>query len=98
MAERLECVLNGDFLELDDLGDPQSPSSSSDNSSHPTFTSDEWFDSVALLRDLKDENIEQQGKGASFKYTVSTSVKPNEVVMCPATLGMSEFLTSQIFL
>lgn len=86
-AERLSCVLQGDFLELDDLVDLQSPSSSSDNSSCPSFASDELFDSLALLRDLEDKNIEQQAKDASFKCAVSTSVIPNEVVIRPATLG-----------
>ncbi|XP_019052004.1 PREDICTED: protein SOMBRERO-like isoform X2 [Nelumbo nucifera] len=40
----------GDFLELQDLVDPESPSSSSENSSFLTMSSDEYFDSLALLQ------------------------------------------------
>ncbi|KAJ4836436.1 hypothetical protein Tsubulata_034161 [Turnera subulata] len=43
----------GDYLELLDLVNPASPSSSSDNSSCLTMSSDEYFDSLALLRDIE---------------------------------------------
>ncbi|CAI9757939.1 unnamed protein product [Fraxinus pennsylvanica] len=83
----LECFSRGDFLELDDLAEPGSLSSSSENSSCPSRASDEYFDSLALLRDLNDEaNKQLQGKDLS-KYSFSATVRPDKVVMKPATLG-----------
>ncbi|XP_022852239.1 uncharacterized protein LOC111373877 [Olea europaea var. sylvestris] len=78
-----ECFSNGDFLELNDFAE-ESLSSSSENSSCPSRASDEYFDSLALLRDLND-----QGKDLS-KYSFSASVRPDKVVMKPATLGSIE--------
>ncbi|KAK4599665.1 hypothetical protein RGQ29_009630 [Quercus rubra] len=73
----------GDFLELIDLlDDPESPSSS--ESSCMTMSSDECFDSLALLQELKPENNQN---GAGCKFNVSAPVKPNEVVVFPATTG-----------
>ncbi|KAL0017233.1 hypothetical protein SO802_004302 [Lithocarpus litseifolius] len=73
----------GDFLELMDLiDDPASPSSS--ESSCMTMSSDECFDSLALLQELKPENNQN---GAGCKFNVSAPVKPNEVVVFPATTG-----------
>lgn len=84
-AERHNCALRGDFLELDDLADPQSPFSTSFNSSCPTLASEELFDSDMLLQELDDKRIDRKEQ---FKYTVSSTVKPNEVVMRPAIVGM----------
>ncbi|GMP45077.1 hypothetical protein CsSME_00013735 [Camellia sinensis var. sinensis] len=82
----MDYILSGDFLELDDLGDPESRSSFSDNSSCVTLTSEECFDYLAL-GDLEDPiNQDEQGKDANVKFNVAASVKPNEVVMRPATL------------
>ena len=79
----------GDFLELIDLlDDPASPSSS--ESSCMTMSSDECFDSLALLQELKPENNQN---GAGCKFNVSAPVKPNEVVVFPATTGLSTFST-----
>ncbi|XP_023913941.1 uncharacterized protein LOC112025493 isoform X1 [Quercus suber] len=73
----------GDFLELEDLlDDPASPSSS--ESSCVTMSSDECFDSLALLQELKPENNQN---GAGCKFSVSAPVKPNEVKVLPATAG-----------
>ncbi|KAF7141707.1 hypothetical protein RHSIM_Rhsim06G0036400 [Rhododendron simsii] len=78
----------GDYLELDDLADGESRSSSSDNTSCVTFSSEECFDSLALLQDLGDElNPQEQGKDANFKFSVAASARPTEVVMRPANLG-----------
>ncbi|CAK9178558.1 unnamed protein product [Ilex paraguariensis] len=87
----LDCILRGDYLELDDLADPESHFSSSDNS----LQSEEYFNSRALLQDLENEhNQDWQRKDSSTKFSVSTPVRPNEVVMRPATLGMSRCFTS----
>ncbi|KAM7521096.1 hypothetical protein LguiB_020058 [Lonicera macranthoides] len=78
----LDYILRGDYMELDDLlVDPESPSSSSDNTSCLSLTSEECFDALALLKDL------ERGKDTSFKYTASAPAKPREVVMHPPTLG-----------
>ncbi|XP_034675869.1 NAC domain-containing protein 92-like [Vitis riparia] len=72
---------DGDFLELGDLADPVSPSSSSDNSSCLSQTSDECFDSLALLRDLECD------KDVGCKFSVAASVMPDKVVLQPASSG-----------
>ncbi|XP_057975519.1 NAC domain-containing protein 83-like [Malania oleifera] len=76
---------DGDYLELRDL---ESPSFSSDNSSCLTMSSEECFDSLALLQDLSYEsNLDSQQKDAGCKFSISSSHRPNEVVLCPATSG-----------
>ncbi|KAE9457066.1 hypothetical protein C3L33_11023, partial [Rhododendron williamsianum] len=78
----------GDYLELDDLADGESRSSSSDNTSCVTVSSEECFDSLALLQDIEDDfNRQEQGKDANFKFSVAASARPTEVVMRPANLG-----------
>ncbi|EEF52531.1 conserved hypothetical protein [Ricinus communis] len=76
----------GDYLELLDLDNPASPSSSSDNSSCLTMSSDEYFDSLALLRELDSEsNQDLVQKNENCKFSISVSFKPNEVLMVPAS-------------
>ncbi|XP_057468678.1 NAC domain-containing protein 101-like [Actinidia eriantha] len=83
-----DCFSRGDYLELNDLLDGESKSSSSDNSSCVTPTSDKYFDSQALLRDLEVKiNRDEQGKDANVKLSVAASIKPNDVVMRPSNLG-----------
>lgn len=85
----VDCVSNGDFLELLDLVNHGSPSSSSDNSSRVSMSSDECFDSLALLQDLEAEDIKgMQQKNADCKFSILTHVRSKEVVvMCPAIPG-----------
>ncbi|KAK3425410.1 NAC domain-containing protein 105 [Eucalyptus grandis] len=79
-------LLDG-FLELQDLENPQSPSSSSDNSSCVTMSSDECFDSLALLRDIEAERLQEvEKKDEHAKFSVST-VKPSNVVTHEVTSG-----------
>ncbi|CAA3009104.1 NAC transcription factor 29 isoform X1 [Olea europaea subsp. europaea] len=97
-----DCFLRGDFLELDDLTELKSLSSSSENSSCPSRASDEYFDSLALLRDLNDGDDKLQGED-SIQYRFSASIRPNKVVMKPATLesiqsGTGNKLTVEGFL
>ncbi|XWS21095.1 hypothetical protein CRYUN_Cryun30bG0025900 [Craigia yunnanensis] len=73
----------GNFLELQDLDNPAS-SSSSENSSAVSLSSDECFDAIAL-QDLEDQILEQNDAGK--KLNVSASNKSDEVVIVPATLG-----------
>ncbi|GLT45855.1 hypothetical protein SLA2020_196560 [Shorea laevis] len=76
-----------DYLELLDLDDPPSPSSS-ENSSCVTMSSDECFDSLALLQDLEpetDQVLEQ--RNADYRFNLSVSHKPTKTVMLPATSG-----------
>ncbi|XP_058220880.1 NAC domain-containing protein 4-like [Rhododendron vialii] len=79
----------GDYLELDDLPDGESRSSSSDNTSCVTISSEECFDSLALLQDIEEDefNRQEQGKDANFKFSVAASARPTEVVIRPANLG-----------
>ncbi|XP_059634190.1 NAC domain-containing protein 74-like [Cornus florida] len=81
-----DCILSGDYLELNDLADPVSPSSGSDISS--CLSSDERFDSSSLQRQLEDEvNQELQGRKAKFQFSALESVRPNKMVMHPTTSG-----------
>ncbi|MBA0691610.1 hypothetical protein Goari_009230, partial [Gossypium aridum] len=69
----------GNFLELKDLDNPASPSSSSDNSS-----------AISILQELDEQILEQKDSGQ--KLDVLAGDKPNELDMVPATLGTSFFL------
>lgn len=85
-----EYIQRGDFLELDDLEDPESRSSSSQNSSCPSNLSDKYFDSLALLREIEgEENKTYQSRQASSKYDVAPPVKADDVVLQPVSSGMS---------
>ncbi|CAN4122795.1 unnamed protein product [Withania somnifera] len=71
----LDCIARGDYLELDDLGDAASHSSSSENSSRLSFASDEYFDTLALLRDLDDKKKEDlNGNGSTGNYNIMMCV------------------------
>ncbi|OMO87631.1 No apical meristem (NAM) protein [Corchorus capsularis] len=74
---------SGDFLEIQDLDNPQSPSSSSENSSAMSVSSDNFSDAIRL-EDLDDPIVEQND--ASRRLNVSAAKKPDEVVVIPATL------------
>ncbi|XP_010254952.1 PREDICTED: NAC domain-containing protein 83-like [Nelumbo nucifera] len=78
----------GDYLELLDLVDPESPSSSSENSSCLTMSSDEYFDSWALLQDLdacNNQGIQQ--KNPNCKLNVFKSVGSNKIVVRSSSSG-----------
>ncbi|MBA0565862.1 hypothetical protein Golob_010717, partial [Gossypium lobatum] len=75
----------GNFLELKDLDNPASPSSSSDNSSAISISSGECFDSLAILQELDEQILEQKDSGQ--KLDVLAGDKPNELDMVPATLA-----------
>nr|GME10190.1 NAC domain-containing protein 19-like [Ipomoea batatas] len=76
-----DTISRGDYLELNDLGEFASHSSSSANSSHRK--SDEFF---ALLNYLDDEkNHDPQAKGSGFHCNYMGSGRPNEVILPPAT-------------
>ncbi|KAJ0604285.1 putative transcription factor NAM family [Helianthus annuus] len=78
----MDCILCGDYIELNDLIDPGSRSSSSANSSCLTVTSDEYFDSMALLQELDKDILDQK---ICVKYNLSTPAKSKEVVIRPVT-------------
>lgn len=76
-------------MELNDLVGVASHSSSSENSSRQSLASDEYFDSMAFLRDLDDEkNQDLHGKGSTSNYRIMMCRRANDVVMPPAPLGM----------
>lgn len=86
----IDCFSRGDYLELLDLDNPASRSSSSDNSSCMTMSSDEYFDSIALLRDLESESNQALAqKDKDCKLSVTASLRPDEVVVLPAYHGTS---------
>lgn len=72
-----------DFLELKDLYDPISPSSSSDNSSLMSMNSDEWFDAEALLRYIENEGGLETEEHVDHRFSVTTSVPSDKVVIQP---------------
>ncbi|KAI3807284.1 hypothetical protein L1987_23210 [Smallanthus sonchifolius] len=76
----MDCILRGDYFELNDLNDPGSCSSNSANSSCLTMTSEEYFDSMALLQE-----IENDSKDSSVKFNLSAPSKATEVLIRPAT-------------
>lgn len=85
-----------DFIELQDLETPLSLSSS-ENSSCLTMSSDEYFDSLALLLELDaDNNAGTTQKAGDCKFSVSKTLTPEKVVMPPASSGMS-MCFSQLF-
>ncbi|XP_028554123.1 NAC transcription factor 32-like [Dendrobium catenatum] len=74
-----------DYLELNDLCDPGSASSSSNNSSNISFHSNEYFNSEELLRCLgsaSSQNMQEEHK--DYNCCVSTSAKPVNVVINPS--------------
>lgn len=92
----IDCFSRGDYLELRDL-----ENSSSSDSSCVTMSSDECFDSLALLQDLETENNNDVvQKDAGCKFSVSASIKPTDVLVYPAFSGMSKhfpnFLASYV--
>nr|XP_043637786.1 NAC domain-containing protein 41-like [Erigeron canadensis] len=81
----MDCILLGDYMELNDLVNPRSHSSSSANSSCLTMTSDEYFDSIALLKELEEDIRNQETKDSSVRYNLSAPIKSTEVVIHTAT-------------
>ncbi|KAL0369047.1 UNVERIFIED_CONTAM: Retrovirus-related Pol polyprotein from transposon RE1 [Sesamum calycinum] len=82
----LDCILRGDYLELNDLEDPESHSSSSQNSSCPSKLSDEYFDSSAFLRDLEEEvKSFIPWSQSSSRYSFTASLRANDVFLQPAS-------------
>lgn len=80
----IDFLSSDDYIELLDLDKPASFSSSSD-SSCLTMSSDECFDSLALLEELKPKNRQDQvNKNAGCKFSISASQRPDELVMYAA--------------
>lgn len=64
-----------DYIELLDLGIPQSPSSGSDNSSCLTMLSDECFDFLDAMLDLEAESGDHvESKDAGFNLAVQAAI------------------------
>lgn len=87
-----DTISRGGYLEINDLADFVSHSSSSANSSHRK--SDDFF---ALLRDPDDEKSQDlQAMGSGFHCNYTGSGRPNEVILPPATSGISYCTSSMI--
>ncbi|CAL1410992.1 unnamed protein product [Linum trigynum] len=86
LADALEadddCYARGDYLEMLDLDIPLFSSSSTDNSSCESISSDECFDSWALLREIESESIQE-----SVQKNAAASCKPDEMIPGPASPG-----------
>ncbi|KAI3513193.1 hypothetical protein L1887_20520 [Cichorium endivia] len=81
-SSEMDCILTGDYFELNDLvDDPVSRSSSSANSSCVTMTSDECFDSMALLQQLDDD---ENMKDSIVNFNLSAPVN-SKTFICPVT-------------
>ncbi|KAK9028813.1 hypothetical protein V6N11_025952 [Hibiscus sabdariffa] len=81
---KVDFFSGGDFLELKDLDNPAS-SSSSEDSSAMSISSDECFDSMAFLQDLDQDQVFEHNETGK-KLNVSASNRLEEVVV-PATSG-----------
>lgn len=86
----LDYAFRGDYLELLDLDNPASSSSSSENSSRFSLSSDEYFDPLALLQELRSENsADIEKRDANYKFNISEARRLTEVVVTvPAISGM----------
>lgn len=87
-------------MELNDLqDDPESNFSSSQNSSCPSKLSEEYFDSLALLRDLEEEdNIKTKENPSSSRYHFNHSVRSDDVIIQPPSSGISVSNNTSLFL
>ncbi|KAI3522021.1 hypothetical protein L1887_11499 [Cichorium endivia] len=74
--EMLRYHPTGDFLELDDLAIPLSPSANC-----TTMTSEEYFDSEALMCELGDDNGSQQIQESKVNPNISVPAKLKQVVL-----------------
>lgn len=79
----------GDYLEMDDLATPLSRTTSATDSSCMTMTSEEYFDSEALMRELEDDNGVQEIQESKIQLNLSVPSKLKEVVINTTTLGMN---------
>ncbi|KAK1427348.1 hypothetical protein QVD17_16031 [Tagetes erecta] len=79
-SSEMDCILRGDYFELNDLNDPGSRSSSSANSTCLSMTSDEYFDSMGLLQE-----IENDIKYSSADFNLSAPLRSTEVIIRPAS-------------
>ena len=70
-----------DFVELNDLYDPESSSTSSDNSSLMSMNSDECFDAEALLGDIENEDDLNMEECVDYRFSVTSSVRSDQVVI-----------------
>ncbi|KAM7280336.1 hypothetical protein ACFE04_007470 [Oxalis oulophora] len=76
-------VAEDDYLDLQDLEDAALSDSSINTSL--TLSSDEYFDSEALLRDIEAENIRKSTKkNDGYKFSVSVA---NQVILSPPITG-----------
>ncbi|XP_020580200.1 NAC domain-containing protein 83-like isoform X2 [Phalaenopsis equestris] len=67
----------GEYLELEDIFDLESTSSSSDDSSLISSNSDDGFDAEALLKDLENDNSKNiKDEGLNSQFNVASSAKP----------------------
>ncbi|OVA04556.1 NAC domain [Macleaya cordata] len=84
-----------DFFELNDLTNPESPTSSSENSSSLTMSSDDYFDASALLRDIEADQIMQR-KYTDNKLSVPGALSPTPVAIREEPSGAEQRLLDSL--
>lgn len=72
---------NEEYLELNDLCSPGTSSSSSDNSSHMSIDSYDYFDSGALLQSIQDEGYLGEEERTNHMFSVSRAAESNQFVI-----------------
>jgi len=77
-----------DFLELKDLYDPESSSTTSDNSSFMSMNSDECFDAEALLRDIENDGDLNMEEHVDYRFSDTSSIRRDQVVIQQAPPGI----------
>ncbi|KAK1276770.1 hypothetical protein QJS04_geneDACA001734 [Acorus gramineus] len=79
-TNKIDYILNEDYMELNDL----SSSSSSDDSSRMSVTSDDFFDPDALLHDIESEaNPDTEGQNMHCRFNIYASLRSDQVIIRP---------------
>lgn len=89
-------ISKGEYLELQDLYDLESTSSSSDDSSLISGNSDECFDAEALLRDIENENSRNiKVEVLNPRFNVASSAKQSHAAIKPSHSADSNKMNSR---
>ncbi|KAK1323030.1 hypothetical protein QJS10_CPA02g00421 [Acorus calamus] len=92
-TNKIDCFLNEDYMEFNDLNS----SSSSDDSSRMSVTSDDFFDPDALLRDIESEaNPDTEGQNMHCRFNISASLRSDQVIIKPPPSGLLKWSRSNL--
>ncbi|KAK4794733.1 hypothetical protein SAY86_012727 [Trapa natans] len=76
----IDFISGDDYIELWDLGDPSSRTSSSDNSSCMTVSSNDQFDSLAQLQDMETEMHQNPESRDTNFFLRTSSQSPDRII------------------